>query len=996
MTADRAATDHAADGPASDLPGPGDAADPDSDLHGMDGNEVGMDATAPQDGLDSATDDVAADSGPEPCDPGDPGCTDLCGATGIPAWAAKEGPATYRLTLGVEGSDAAFDLVVTLLDPSVVRLRYLHGPSPNASYAVLPWTGPAPAVQAGGNDSWFDLCTDSLRVRVAAGSGRVTLFDPDGNVLLSEPADGGYSRKTVDVEGAPVQAVSVTRTSPADERYLGFGEKTGKLDKRGRKLQFWNSDNPAYSTTQDPLYQSIPFFISLRGGVAFGQFMDNSHRASFDMAAAAADRYVLTADGGEMDLYLVAGPAVSQVVERYTQLTGRMPMPPRWTLGYHQCRWSYFPDTKVQQVCEEFRKRSLPADGMWLDIDYMDGFRSWTWSPVHFPDPSGLVQSLEALGFKVTAIIDPGLKKDPAWDLYQQGIAGKHFLQGKSGEPFVGEVWPGAAVFPDFTRPATRDWWGTLVTALTDHGVRGIWLDMNEPASFLASDGNTVPGWVAADGDGNPTTMAEIHNVYALEECRATRDGLLGALPQKRPFLLTRAGFAGIQRYSAVWTGDAASKMESLEDTLPMLLGLGLSGVAFVGSDVGGWSGGATPELFARWMQVGAISPFYRGHVQTGAIDQEPWEFGTEVEDISRITLGLRYRLLPYLYSLFHQASQTGAPILRPLLYEFQQDAGSIDRSYQAMLGPHVMFAPVLSAGAKQLDVYFPPGSWIEMHSGARYEGPGSKTVGVTLQALPVFLREGAIVPLGPVMQHSDQKPVDPLRIDLFAGPEASHFDLYEDDGETNAYLSGAYAITPLTLQQAATGAVLSAGPRQGTWTPPGRRILVHLRRVDHAVTAVTLNGVALAEAGGLAVLEAGSNGWYRDANDLSLWAAFPDPGEFSLDMSFDTTPGQAAPQVLVPVKVVLPADTPAGAAIFIATSASGWAQTALEPGPGNTAVGNVPVPRGEWFEYKYTRGDWSTVEKWAGCAEASNRYAFGTAHPVKEDTVEAWADQCP
>jgi len=885
--------------------------------------------------------------------------------------------------------------------------------------------------------------------------GRVALLDGTGTVLFEEPVDGGYTRETVEVEGADVQMVKLTRTAPSGERYFGFGEKTGKLDKRGRVLQLWNSDHPAYAVTQDPLYQSIPFFISFSNGAAFGQLVDNSYRMVLDMAATKPDRYTIAAQGGEMDVYLLAGPAISKVIERYTGLTGRMPLPPRWALGYHQCRWSYFPDSKVKEICDQFRKRQIPADGIWLDIDYMDGYRSWTWSPQHFPDPSGLTAALDAIGFKVTAIIDPALKVDPEWDLYKEGAAGKHFLEAEEGKPFVGVVWPGPAAFPDFTRPETRAWWGGLVHALTDHGVRGVWLDMNEPASFVATDGNTVPGWVPAAGDGVPTTMSEIHNVYALEECRATREGLLAEVPGKRPFLLTRAGFAGIQRYSAVWTGDAASKMESLKDTLPMLLGLGLSGVPFVGSDVGGWSGGATPELFARWIETGAISPFFRAHVQTGAIDQEPWAFGAEVEDISRLTIGFRYRLLPYLYSLFREAELSGAPVLRPLVYEFQDDPGSVDVSYQAMLGPHLMFAPVLDSGVKEMEVYFPPGKWTELHSGALYEGPATKTVSLSLQALPVFLRQGGVVPMSQFLQYSDQAPVDPLYVEAFAGVEEGTFRLHEDDGDSHDYLAGEYSQRTYASVLTATGAKVTAKQTGGSWTPPQRTIVVHLRRVDHAVQAVVLDGTALPEVGEIAEVVAGAwtpspgeagdspaaggggdsgagggagdggtggaggeggvgggagdggtggdggeggvggVGWWRDANDLLVWVVFPDPGEFDLAITFDPAITEEAPVVVVPVEVTVPGDTPPGSIVHIATSASGWKQQALTAGPGNTWTGEVPVPRGQWFEYKYTRGDWPTVEKWAGCLEADNRYAFGKAHPVKVDEVEAWADTC-
>ena len=917
---------------------------------------------------------------------------DNCGNGDLADWIAIPGEG-YGFLMECDTGD----LMVDLLADSVVRFRRM-GSSPqfDHSYAVQYFPWPEPTVQYGLVGDELRVCTNDLFIRIRPGTCRVTARDPDGNVLLDEAPGGGYFESQDTLDGAPVTTRNLVRLTPANERFYGFGEKNGPLDKRGMSLTFWNSDTPGYPADMDPLYQSIPFFIGLRGTVAYGVFVDNSYRMEFDMAAAQSDRYRLTAYGGEIDTYLIAGPEMSTVLERYTGLTGRMPMPPRWTLGYHQCRWSYYPDNQVLDICQQFRTRGIPADGIWLDIDYMDGYRSWTWNPEGFSDPAGFVAEAEAIGFKVTAIIDPGLKEDPAWDIYQAGVEGGHFLMDSDGEPFVGEVWPGASVYPDFSHSATRAWWAGLVPGVTDHGVRGIWLDMNEPANFLAEHGYTVPGDVAAAGESHPTTMAEIHNVYALLEGWATYEGMSAAVPERRPFLLTRAGFAGSQRYTATWTGDAPSDTDALASVLPMLMGLGLSGSAFVGSDVGGWTGGATPELFARWIQVGSVSPFFRGHVQTGAIDQEPWAFGVEVEDISRLAIGLRYRLLPYLYSLFREASLSGAPILRPLVYEFQQQQTLANLGTQAMLGPWLMFAPVTETGAESRTVVLPDGEWLEYHSGALYAGGKEISVSVTLQALPVFMRAGAIVPMSQLMMYADQVPVDPIYLELFPAGEATSFVLYEDAGDGPGYQDGEHARLTYELQRTAAGAVLSAGVRQGTYQIAPRTMAVRVRRVDQGVAAVTLDGEPLAALDSLEQVQAGATGYFHDGNDLSLWVVMPDQDDFELSMTYDTATPASLPEVLVPLLVKLPPGTSKDTPVHIATSAADWAQQPLEWGTEpDTAVGLVPVPRGEWFHYKYTRGDWDTVEKWGGCLETTNRYAFGMAHPVKEDTVEMWADEC-
>ena len=717
------------------------------------------------------------------------------------------------------------------------------------------------------------------------------------------------------------------------------------------------------------------------------------------MGADDPDLYRITASGGRLDQYVIAGPDMSEVLRRYTRLTGRMAMPPRWTLGYHQCRWSYFPDTRVLEVANEFRKRKIPADGIWLDIDYMDGYRSWTWDPKRFPDPEGMIAQLDDIHFKTTVIIDPGIKEDPGWDVYDGGLAGDHFLKGDDGKPFVGFVWPGPAVFPDFSAAKTRAWWGSLVPRALDRGVRGLWIDMNEPASFLPDDGFTVPDYVAADGDGSPTTMAEVHNVYALNMARATYEGMLAAEPDRRPFVLTRSGFAGEQRYTALWTGDVPSDWTMLKGTLPMLMNIGLSGVAFTGSDVGGFSGGTTPEMFARWMQVGAISPFFRGHVQTGAQDQEPWAFGVEVEDISRRAITERYVLLPYLYSLFRQAHENGAPILRPLVYEFQGDPTVRIIADQAMLGPWLLYAPVMAEGVGKRSIYLPAGTWYERYSGREYPGPATIEPVLPLGALPTYVREGAILPGSQVMHWSDQEPVNPLTLELFPADHETRFTVYEDDGETLGYRDGAYSKVTYTLMRTEGGARLTAGPREGSYALPGpfRYLLIRVRRVDGPPTVVMLDGEAQDPVADLDAIMNNAKGWWFDEADRALWVNMVDRDDFVLDMAYPTD-GTPAESVYRNFVVDVPDGTPKDTPIHIVGSWSGWSvQQPIEWSPSeDRAYGLVELPRGEWVHYKYTRGDWDSVEKWNDCIEADNRYTQGVVRPDKHDEVEAWADQCP
>ncbi|MES2638454.1 MAG: TIM-barrel domain-containing protein [Myxococcota bacterium] len=878
----------------------------------------------------------------------------------------------------------------------VVHLTYGYA-SPyggdHASYAVLP---PAVEPDVPAILAYSDVVvmrTSTLVVFLERDDCRLTVQDLDGNTLLEEPATGFYSG------GGTSDTWS--RSLADGERIYGLGERTGGLDRVGGNYTCWNTDayDAAYGgwgPTADPLYQCIPFYVSMRpgGGGAFGVFTDVTGASTWDVGATDPDLFTFSVpDGRPADQYLIAGPGFADVARRYTTLTGRAPLPPRWSLGFHQSRWGWSPDTEVTDVVDGFRARNLPLDAVWLDIQHMDGFRSWTWDPDTFPDPAALVETLAADGVRAVAIVDPAIKVDPGWEIYDEGVAEGYFLAADDGETFVGEVWPGESVFPDFTNPDARSWWGRLATDDLGYGIAGFWLDMNEPSEFTLG---TVPDSLEADGDGEPFTMAEAHNVYALLEAQATFTGMRAAAPDQRPFLLTRAGYAGIQRYAAAWTGDAPSTWDSLAATLPMLLGMGISGESWVGSDVGGYSGGASGELYARWMQVGALSPFFRAHLVEGAADQYPWSFGTEVEDISRGLLELRSTLLPYFYSLAWAANQTGVPPLVPLVWEFPADAAVADLGDQALLGPWLLVAPILTEGATSRAVYLPEGRWFAFDTGVVYDGPATVTLtDQPLAALPIFVRAGAIVPRGPVMAWSEAMAVDPLTLEVWPAAEASTFTVYEDAGDGYAYEEGVYAATTWTLQGATTGATLTS-TRAGTFAPPDRSVRVRVRRVDTAPTAVRLDGAALTSVASADSFGTATSGWWWDAADLSLWVVVPDTGDVSLEMTYDPTITAAAPPVAMPFRVALPADTPLDTPICIASSADGWVSHTPLTREGGSAYGTIEVPRGEYLYYKFTRGDWDTVEKWPDCAEASNRYELGRATPVKADTVYGWADGCP
>ncbi|MGH7571110.1 MAG: TIM-barrel domain-containing protein [Gemmatimonadota bacterium] len=674
------------------------------------------------------------------------------------------------------------------------------------------------------------LRSAELVVAVDRSPCRITFLDRQGSVLSRDEPGLGI--------GWDGDEVRNWKTIEEGERFFGLGEKTGNVDKRGREWVMWTSDMYGYDNETDPLYESIPFFIGLRGGRAYGIYLNNSHRSRFNLGAGNHRYYSFAAEGGALDYFFFAGPEIPRVVERYTALTGRMPLPPKWALGYQQSRWSYYPDDEVLQLARTFREKRIPADVVYLDIHYMDEYRVFTWDPERFPDPEGLLAELGALGFKVVPIVDPGVKAEEGYVVADEGLAGDRFVRYPDGQVYVGSVWPGRSYFPDFTDAATRAWWGGYLERLINRGVDGIWNDMNEPAVW----GKAFPVEVESEAG----SFKRVRNLYAFYMAKGTYEELVDARPDERPFVLTRAGFAGVQRYAAVWTGDNTASWDHLELAIRMLIGLGLSGVPFVGADVGGFIGGPSPELFARWIQVGALTPFFRNHTAIETPPQEPWAFGEEVEAIARQAIELRYRMLPYLYSLFRESSWTGAPVLRPLFWHYQADTTAYQPAYQHqfLLGEHLLVAPVTREGAREQEVYLPEGRWLDLGTEEVYDGRQAVTVDAELDRIPMFLRAGGILPMQEVVQHVGEKPAAPSKLTLEVFPAAGGaFELYEDDGSSFDYREGVYRMTRFFVAVADDGFDLVREVTHDGYAIPDRVLEVRFHAVDTAPDRVDVDG---------------------------------------------------------------------------------------------------------------------------------------------------------
>lgn len=694
--------------------------------------------------------------------------------------------------------------------------------SPLPSFALDP-DGPAETAPPMKEESGRVLFSaGSLSAVVDKKTGRMEFLDGDGRPIVSEPADGG-----VFFDG---NTVGVVKTAPPDEHYYGFGEKTGPLDKRGTKMAMWNSD-AMYGMNTDPMYQSHPVYLALRQGRAYGLFFDNSFHSEFDVAKTRADRVVIRAHGGEVNYWIMAGPSPKDALTQYGQLVGRMPLPPIWGVGYHQCRYSYKTADRVREIAANFIKRRIPCDAIYLDIHYMDGFRVFTFNPQRFPDPAGLIADLRKDGIRTVVIIDPGIKIDPAYPPYVQGLEKGYFVLEESGSPFSAYVWPKKVYYPDFYQPAARAWFGNLLRFYTDLGVAGFWCDMNEPAGWKKEIRPLpdfpvplgLPEWERMRHGRTPQPIlphAQVHNVYASLELEGVYDGLKQIQPDSRPFTISRAGYPGIQRHSMIWTGDNSSTWGHLEMALPLLLNMGLSGLAFVGSDVGGFVGAPSPEMYARWIQQGVFYPFCRTHTAIYMPDQEPWSFGPKVEEISREAIKLRYRLLPYTYSLFQESSDKNWPIMRAMVFEFPEDQEVAGLQDQFMWGPSLLVAPVLEKGKDKRAVYLPKGKWFEWPGLKEYAGPARIEVSAPLNRTPIFIREGAIIPLAPDMQFTGQKPWDPLTVAVFPGSEPNRFSLYEDDMESFDYLNGTWAKTVFLTRPVEGGIEIRVEKRVGDYDP--------------------------------------------------------------------------------------------------------------------------------------------------------------------------------
>lgn len=603
---------------------------------------------------------------------------------------------------------------------------------------------------------------------------------------------------------------------PPEVDLYGTGEVTGRLLRNGYKTILYNKDNYGYGKP-DQLYQSHPWVMGVReDGSSFGVVFDTPWKAQLDLREGIL--FSVPQEAPAFPVLIIEADNPPRVMTQLAGLTGTMPMPPQWALGYQQCRYSYYPDARVREIADTFRAKQIPCDVIWLDIDYMDEFRVFTFDSTHFPDPKATNEYLHSLGFKSVWMIDPGVKNEPGYFVYDSGTEQDVWVLDNSGKPFVGPVWPGDCVFPDFTMPRTRSWWSQLYQDFLALGIDGIWNDMNEPAVFKGDW--TMPSDCRHRGGGDLPAGPHIqyHNVYGMLMVKATREGIQKARPDKRPFVLSRANFLGGHRYAATWTGDNKATWQHLRWSVPMSLNLGLSGQPFNGPDIGGFAENATPAVWAHWISVGAFYPFSRAHTTKESSDQEPWSFGPETEEAARTALQRRYRLMPYLYTLFQESHRTGMPVMRPAFFADPKDPSLRMEDQAFLLGGDLLVIPKWAVRPS-----LPGGIWRSL-----------SLVGENSQTDPyqcdLRIRGGAIVPLGKIVQYTGQLSPDELTLLVCLDEKGTARGiLYEDAGDGYGYLQGAYRLTEYTARREGNRVAIRVQRQEGQMTQPHRTVHVEL-----------------------------------------------------------------------------------------------------------------------------------------------------------------------
>ncbi len=750
--------------------------------------------------------------------------------------AANLGPVlSYEKTAhGIAGHTAMAEFSVDVYSPHVIRVRVTpQGTERHAGYALTTDMPP----------DFTQFSVDAVDPVVVLETSNITAdveLRPDLRITFKDAAGVVINEDLPGKELGITQVgdkITVYKRLQDDERFIGMGEQLGNLDRRGSVITLKNTDNYRYDDPKVPMYVSIPFFMGLHHQKAYGLFFNNSYRSVFNFGASNRRFASYSFDGGVLDQFFIFDASVGKILEHYTSLTGRMPLPPRWSLGYQQSRCSYYPESQVKFIASTFRAKGIPLDGITLDADYLHQYQPFRINRERFPDMRRLADKLRGMNIELTASVNPGVAIDETYEQYKSGLQEKVFLRYADGELWVADIAPNTNHFVDFSDPRGRRWWIDNMKLYQDLGIHGLWNDMNEPAI----DGQAMPDNVAFDFDGQKTSALEAQNYYGMLMARAAFESAEQYGGNRRPFVLSRSGFAGIQRYAAVWSGDNQAKDEHILLGVHLVNQMGLSGVPFTGPDLGGYIGDGNKDLFRRWVQVGVFAPYLRNHRGQFTAANEPWAYGEEVEAISRAYIGFRYELMPYLYSTFYGAAETGMPVNRSLSIDHPFDANVFkpEFQYEFLFGPGLLVNPMTSQEQSK-STWLPPGAWYDLFTDERLDGSRVHTADYTGHRIPIFAKASAIIPMQGKVQSTRDDPGPVLTVHVFNGTEPSEFTYYDDDGETLNYRKGQFHKRVIAFDPAARQ--LSFSRPDGSFAVRFRRIKVILHGFG-PVRGATVNG---------------------------------------------------------------------------------------------------------------------------------------------------------
>jgi alpha-glucosidase len=715
---------------------------------------------------------------------------------------------------GVELTAGAAKVRITAFRDGIVRVRVApQGKFPEEfSWAVIESAQP-PAVKVQDGAKEVRINAGDVNVIVVKSPLLINFVDSAGGAILED-------QPTLPMAWDG-ESVHVWKRMPSDENYFGLGDKAGRMNRRNRSFTMWNTDEFGWQESSDPLYKTIPFFIGLRNGAAYGMFFDNAYRSSFDFGKESADYFSFGAVGGELNYYFFSGPMPKKIIANYAALVGRPDLPPLWSLGFQQSRYSYYPEARAREIVATYRQKKIPLDAIYFDIDYQQGYAPFTVNRQYFPTFEKMISDFRSQGVHTVLITDLHIKKDtnPAYAPYASGMQRDVFVKNADGSVFAGPVWPGDSVFPDFTLTKARDWWGEQYKDFVGMGVAGFWNDMNEPSVFQRAD-KTMPLDVRHRlDDGTTRDHRAIHNVFGMENVRATYDGLRKLQPDERPFVLTRAAYSGTQRYAATWTGDNSSTWNHLSMSTPMLLSMGICGYSLVGDDIGGFAGTPPADLLTRWIELGAFNPIYRDHTAKYTADQEPWVHGPEQEMIRRRFVELRYQLIPYIYTGTEEMTRTGVPFMRPLFVEYPQAKLEGD-DHNFLFGRDLFVAPVDTEMLDAKDFHLPPGDWYDFWTNTKVDGQAAHLVlHPQLYELPLYVRAGAILPMQAVVQSTSETPGGGLKLRVYPGDDCRG-SLYMDDGHSYAYQKNEFLRIQYSCQAAGNSVTVSSKVENGGFQP--------------------------------------------------------------------------------------------------------------------------------------------------------------------------------